>query len=84
MRLPVPDTVADDEAALAAAAVAVRALRRAGSAGERVAVVGAGAVGLMAVQAAAAFGADSVAVAEPLPERRALAARLVPTARAAG
>jgi threonine dehydrogenase-like Zn-dependent dehydrogenase len=38
--------------------------------------VGAGAVGLMAVQAAAAFGADRVAVAEPLPERRALAARL--------
>ena len=66
MCLPVPDTVADDEAALTEPlAVAVRALRR-----------GAGAVGLMAVQAAAAFGADSVAVAEPLPERRALAARL--------
>ena len=78
MCLPVPDTVADDEAALAEPlAVAVRALRRAGlRPGERVAVVGAGAVGLMAVQAAAAFGADSVAVAEPLPERRALAARL--------
>src|SRR5215472_9509489 len=30
----------------------------------------------MAVQAAAAFGADSVAVAEPLPARRALAMRL--------
>jgi (R,R)-butanediol dehydrogenase/meso-butanediol dehydrogenase/diacetyl reductase len=53
--LPVPDTVADDEAALAEPlAVAVRALRRAGlRPGERVAVVGAGAVGLMAVQAAA-------------------------------
>jgi len=44
--------------------------------GERVAVVGLGAVGLMAVQAAAAFGAESVAVVEPLPERRALAMRL--------
>ena len=78
MCLPVPDTVADDEAALAEPlAVAVRALRRGGlRPGERVAVVGAGAVGLMAVQAAAAFGADSVAVVEPLPERRALAMRL--------
>jgi (R,R)-butanediol dehydrogenase / meso-butanediol dehydrogenase / diacetyl reductase len=78
MCLPVPDTVADDEAALAEPlAVAVRALRRGGlGPGERVAVVGAGAVGLMAVQAAAAFGADRVAVIEPLPARRALAARL--------
>jgi threonine dehydrogenase-like Zn-dependent dehydrogenase len=57
--------------------VAVRALRRGGlRSGERVAVVGAGAVGLMAVQAAAASGADSVAVVEPRPERRALAIRL--------
>ena len=76
--LPVPDTVADDEAALAEPlAVAIRALRRGGlRSGERVAVVGAGAVGLMAVQAAAAFGADGVTVVEPLPERRALAIRL--------
>jgi (R,R)-butanediol dehydrogenase/meso-butanediol dehydrogenase/diacetyl reductase len=78
MCLPVPDTVADDEAALAEPlAVAVRALRRAGlRPGERVAVIGAGAVGLMAVQAAAASGADGVAVVEPLPQRRALAVRL--------
>jgi (R,R)-butanediol dehydrogenase/meso-butanediol dehydrogenase/diacetyl reductase len=78
MCLPVPDSVADDEAALAEPlAVAVRALRRGGlRPGERVAVVGLGAVGLMAVQAAAAFGAESVAVVEPLPERRALAMRL--------
>lgn len=78
MCLPVPDTVADDEAALAEPlAVAVRALRRGGlRPGERVAVVGAGAVGLMAVQAARAFGADRVVVIEPLPERRALATRL--------
>jgi len=78
MCLPVPDSVADDEAALAEPlAVAVRALRRARlQPGERVVVVGAGAVGLMAVQAAIAFGAASVAVIEPLPERRALAIRL--------
>jgi (R,R)-butanediol dehydrogenase / meso-butanediol dehydrogenase / diacetyl reductase len=78
MCLPVPDAVADDEAALAEPlAVAVRALRRGGLApGERVAVVGAGAVGLMAVQTAVAFGADRVAVVEPLAERRALAIRL--------
>jgi (R,R)-butanediol dehydrogenase / meso-butanediol dehydrogenase / diacetyl reductase len=78
MCLPVPDTVGDDEAALAEPlAVAVRALRRGGlRPGERVAVVGAGAVGLMAVQAAAAFSADEVAVIEPLPARRALATRL--------
>jgi (R,R)-butanediol dehydrogenase/meso-butanediol dehydrogenase/diacetyl reductase len=91
MCLPVPDTVADDEAALAEPlAVAVRALRRGGlRPGERVAVVGAGAVGLLALQAAAAFGADGVAVVEPLPERRALAMRLgadrtVPPDEAAG
>lgn len=78
MCLPVPDSVADDEAALAEPlAVAVRALRRGGlRPGERVAVVGLGAVGLLVVQAAAAFGAQSVAVIEPLPERRALAMRL--------
>src|SRR5690242_2440721 len=76
--LPVPDTVADDEAALAEPlAVAVRALRRGGlRPGERVAVIGLGAVGLMALQAAIAFGAQSVAVVEPLAERRALAMRL--------
>jgi (R,R)-butanediol dehydrogenase/meso-butanediol dehydrogenase/diacetyl reductase len=73
MCLPVPDRVPDDEAALAEPlAVAVRALRRGGlQPGERVAVVGLGAVGLMALQAAIAFGAESVAVVEPLPERRA-------------
>jgi (R,R)-butanediol dehydrogenase / meso-butanediol dehydrogenase / diacetyl reductase len=78
MCLPVPDAVADDEAALAEPlAVAVRALRRGGlRPGERVAVVGAGAVGLMAMQAAAAFSAETVTVIEPLPARRALAARL--------
>jgi threonine dehydrogenase-like Zn-dependent dehydrogenase len=70
--------VTDDEAALAEPlAVAVRALRRGGlRSGERVTVVGAGAIGLLAVQAAAASGAGGVAVVEPLLERRALAIRL--------
>jgi (R,R)-butanediol dehydrogenase / meso-butanediol dehydrogenase / diacetyl reductase len=78
MCLPLPDTVADDEAPLVETlAVAVRALRRGGlRPGEQVAVVGAGAVGLMTVQAARAFGASSVAVIEPLAARRDLAGRL--------
>jgi len=78
MCLPVPDSVPDDDAALAEPlAVAVRALRRGRlQPGERVAIVGAGAVGLMALQAAIAFGAESAVVIEPLPERRALAMRL--------
>lgn len=78
MCLQVPGTVADDEAALAEPlAVAVRALRLGGlRPGERVTVVGAGAVGLMVVQAAAAFGAETVAVIESLPQRQALALRL--------
>src|SRR3984957_9933147 len=78
MCLPLPDTVADDEAPLVETlAVAVRALRRGMlRPGERVAVVGAGAVGLMAVQAARAFGAGSVAVVGPRAGRRDLACRL--------
>jgi (R,R)-butanediol dehydrogenase/meso-butanediol dehydrogenase/diacetyl reductase len=78
MCLPVPDTVADDEAPLVETlAVAVRALRRGGlQPSERVAVVGAGAVGLMTLQAARAFGAGRVAVVEPLAARRDLACRL--------
>ena len=61
MCLPLPDAVPDDEAALTEPlAVAVRALRRGGlRPGERVAVVGAGAVGLMAVQAACEFGSQT-------------------------
>jgi (R,R)-butanediol dehydrogenase/meso-butanediol dehydrogenase/diacetyl reductase len=78
MCLPVPDTLADDEVPLVETlAVAVRALRRGGlQPGERVGVVGAGAVGLMAVQAARAFGAGCVTVVEPRAGRRDLACRL--------
>lgn len=76
--LPLPDGVTDEAGALAETlAVAVRALRRGRLAvGESVAVVGAGAVGLMALQAARAGGASTVSVVEPLPERRNLAASL--------
>ena len=73
--LPLPDGVSDEAGALAETlAVAVRALRRGRLAvGERVTVVGAGAVGLMALQAALAGGARSVSVVEPLAGRRRLA-----------
>jgi (R,R)-butanediol dehydrogenase/meso-butanediol dehydrogenase/diacetyl reductase len=76
--LPVPEGVSDEAGALAETlAVAVRALRRGRFAvGESVAVVGAGAVGLMALQAAIAGGASKVSVVEPLSERRRLAASL--------
>jgi (R,R)-butanediol dehydrogenase/meso-butanediol dehydrogenase/diacetyl reductase len=73
-----PEGVAIDEGALAEPlAVAVRALRRGGlRLGERVAVVGAGTIGLMAVQAALALGAESVSVLEPGAHRRQLAKEL--------
>ena len=76
--LPLPDGVSDEAGALAETlAVAVRALRRGRlTVGERVAVVGAGAVGLMTLQAALAAGAAAVTAIEPLAERRRLAADL--------
>src|SRR5829696_6957529 len=76
--LAVPQGVPDEAGALAETlAVAVRALRRGRFAmGESVAVVGAGAVGLMALQAAVAGGASKVSVVEPLSERRRLATNL--------
>ena len=76
--LCIPDGVADDAAALAETlAVGVRALRRGRFvAGERVTVIGAGAVGLMTLQAALAMGAASVTVVEPLGARRQLAQTL--------
>lgn len=76
--LPIPDGVSDEAGALAETlAVAVRALRRGRlRMGERVAVIGAGAIGLMAVQAARAAGATKVDVVEPSAERRRLAVDL--------
>jgi len=83
----VPDGVGADAAVLAETlAVAVRALRRAGLATptigssrpgvEEVSVVGGGAVGLLAAQAARAFGARAVTVVEPRADRRDLAREL--------
>lgn len=76
--LPVPKGVSAEAGSLAETlAVAVRALRRGRfSIGESVAIVGAGAVGLMALQAALAGGASTVGVVEQLPERRRLATSL--------
>src|SRR3712207_6568573 len=73
--LPIPEGVSAAAGALAETlAVAVRALRRGRlSIGESVVIVGAGAVGLMALQAALAGGASAVSVLEPLSGRRRLA-----------
>ncbi len=82
----VPDGVGADAAVLAETlAVAVRALRRAGlltpaiggtEPGVDVSVVGGGAVGLLAAQAARAFGARTVTVIETRTDRRDLAREL--------
>jgi (R,R)-butanediol dehydrogenase/meso-butanediol dehydrogenase/diacetyl reductase len=76
--LPVPKGVSAEAGSLAETlAVAVRALRRGRfSIGESVAIVGAGAVGLMALQAALAGSASTVNVVEPMPKRRRLATLL--------
>lgn len=62
--VPLPDTVSDEEAALVEpATVAVRAVRNSGvKAGDTVAVVGAGTVGLLTAQAFHATGARVIAV----------------------
>jgi L-iditol 2-dehydrogenase len=75
--LSLPDAVSDAAAtAIEPLACVVRGQRRARVSDEtRVLVVGGGQIGLLNAQAALAAGA-TVAVAEPLPERRALAARL--------
>jgi (R,R)-butanediol dehydrogenase/meso-butanediol dehydrogenase/diacetyl reductase len=72
---PVPAGVEDEAAALAETlAVGVRALNRGCLAEkDRVLVVGGGAIGLLAAQAARAMGAREVAVVEPLDSRRAIA-----------
>ena len=78
MCLRLPPTLRLDHAALAETlAVGVHALRRGRLApGETVAIVGAGAVGLCAMQAALHGGARRVVVVEPDPQRRQLAQRL--------
>lgn len=74
----VPESLAADEATLAETlAVGVRALHRGRLVdGESVAIFGAGAVGLLAAQAAVAKGARSVTVIDPIAERRTLATQL--------
>jgi (R,R)-butanediol dehydrogenase / meso-butanediol dehydrogenase / diacetyl reductase len=78
MCLCVPESLPSDHAALAETlAVALHALRRGRLApGETVAVVGAGAVGLCALQAALHGGARRVVVVEPDAHRRRLATEL--------
>jgi (R,R)-butanediol dehydrogenase/meso-butanediol dehydrogenase/diacetyl reductase len=70
-----PDAVSDTAGALLETlAVGVRGLRRGRlQLGERVCVLGGGAVGLLAGQAARASGASEVGLVEPLPERRQIA-----------
>jgi len=68
--VPVPDAVTDEEAAMTEpAAVALHALNRAGlQKGERLLVLGAGAIGLLAAQIARARGAAGVILADVLDE----------------
>ena len=55
-------------------AVALHALRRAGSvAGKQVLVTGGGPIGLLTVIAARAYGATTIALSDPVPERRQMA-----------
>jgi L-iditol 2-dehydrogenase len=72
---PVPDEVGDDAAALLEPlSVAVWAARKGGvTAGSRVLVTGAGPIGLLAVQAARAFGATEIIVSDVNPARLDLA-----------
>jgi (R,R)-butanediol dehydrogenase / meso-butanediol dehydrogenase / diacetyl reductase len=73
-----PASVADEEAALVEPLeVAVRAVRHSGlRLGERAAVVGGGAIGLLVLQTALAAGAREVFVVEPQAGRRRLAVEL--------
>ncbi|MGN8552144.1 UNVERIFIED_CONTAM: alcohol dehydrogenase catalytic domain-containing protein [Microbacterium sp. SLM126] len=74
----IPENAPPDTGALAETlAVGVRALRRGRLArGDEVTIFGAGAVGLLTLQAAIAMGAARVIVVEPHPHRRALALEL--------
>lgn len=76
--LPLPANVSLEEGAMTEpAAVALHALRQAGcTAGELVAIFGAGPIGLMLAQWARALGAAQVALFDLLPEALALARKL--------
>lgn len=75
---PVPDDMSDDAAALLEPlSVGIWASQKARvTAGSRVLITGAGPIGLVAVQAALAFGATEVVVSDVNPVRLALAGRL--------
>ena len=79
---PVPDSISDDAAALLEPlSVGVWACSKARvTAGSRVLVTGAGAIGLVNVQTALAFGATEVTVSDVNPVRLALARELGATA----
>jgi len=72
---PIPDSMSFDEAALVEPlSVGIAAVRKAGIVpGSTVLVAGAGPIGILTAAAARAFGASRVIVADPLPERRAIA-----------
>ena len=69
--MPIPEGVTDQQAALCEpAAVAVRAIRKSAlKPGDKVAVLGAGPIGLFCIQVAKAAGATEVYVTEPSPAR---------------
>ena len=74
---PIPDSISDDVAALLEPlSVGIWASRKAEVVpGSRVLIAGAGPIGVIALQAAKAFGAAEVIVTDPVPERRAMAER---------
>ena len=74
----IPEGVSDEEAAMCEpCAVAVRAVRLSQmKLGDSVAVLGAGPIGLLTMQAARAAGASRVAVSEPAPARAEAARKL--------
>lgn len=73
-----PDSISFTEAALIEpAAVGVHAVRRADvAAAQRVAIIGAGTIGLMTLQAALALGAREVIITDTIEERLSVARRL--------
>ncbi|GAB3141532.1 NAD(P)-dependent alcohol dehydrogenase [Amycolatopsis stemonae] len=74
---PVPDSVSDDVAALLEPlSVGIWASRKAQVVpGSRVLIAGAGPIGVIAAQAAKAFGAAEIIVSDPVAERRGMAER---------
>ncbi|MCW2870215.1 NAD(P)-dependent alcohol dehydrogenase [Actinacidiphila oryziradicis] len=74
---PVPDSLSDEAAALLEPlSVGIWAARKARIVpGSRVLIAGAGPIGVIAAQAAKAFGATEIIVSDPVADRRALVAR---------